>query len=322
MNYSVAIRSLGKSPHLETELRQIFAQTLKPERVSIFIPESEDIPDFKVETEEYIYVKKGMMHQRLLPYNEITSDCILMLDDDIELLPESVEKLLKAMEENNADLIGADTFQNHKLPFSTKIKAAITNLVFPHFSQKWAFKIHRNGSFSYLSNPKKSYYPSQSCAGNAMLWNTEAYKKLRMQDGLWLDLLPFAYGDDMLESFKVFKNGMKLGVVFDSGIRHLDSKTASSSYQENPEKVKIRTMAQFAIWWRTCFNPGNSSFFSRLLTSGSFFIKMSWTGFLFLIYSLFKFNFSYFCNFINGLKEGWKFIHSAPFDSLPPYVVK
>lgn len=267
-------------------------------------------------------VPKGMMHQRLLPYSEISSHCILMLDDDVHLQSDCVEKLLKAMEENNADLIGADTFQNHELPISVKIKAAVSNLVFPYFSQKWAFKILPNGSFSYLNRPKRNYYPSQSCAGNAMLWKTESYRKLRMQDELWLDSLPFAYGDDMLESYKVYKNGMKLGVLFNSGIKHLDNRSASGSFRKSPDYIKNRTIAQFAVWWRTCFQPGNSTLLSRVVAVCSFTLKMVWLLFLFLLLSIIKFNLSYISNFLKGLWDGWKFVHSKTFRSLNPYVIR
>ena len=245
-----------------------------------------------------------------------------MLDDDVELLPDSVEKLIREAEDHNTDLLGVDTFQNHQLPFSSKVQAAIANFVFPHFSKKWAFKIHNNGSFSYIHNPRKNYYPSQSCAGNAMLWKTESYKKLQMQDELWLDSLPFAYCDDMLESYKVYKNGLKLGVVFNSGIRHIDLKSASSGYHSNPDKIKIRTTAQLAVWWRTCYNPGNSNLWKKSEASASFSIKMVWQSIMFLSLSIVKANFSYISNFIKGAAEGWNFVNSESFKNLPPYVIK
>ena len=244
-----------------------------------------------------------------------------MLDDDVSLQPNSVEKLLIAMKENDSDLVGADTFQNHKLPLSIKIKAAISNLVFPHFSQKWAFKIHKNGSFSYINKPVKDFYPSQSCAGNAMLWKTASYRQLRMQDELWLDNLPFAYGDDMLESYKVFLNGMKLGVVFNSGITHLDNRSASDSFRKSPDYIKHRAKAQLAVWWRTCYKSGKTSFLSRFAAACAFLLKMIWMFLLFLLLSIVKFNFSYISNFLKGLYEGWKFVHSESFRSLPPYVI-
>lgn len=322
LSYSVSIRSLCESPFLETELHEIYAQTIKPEKVMIFVPVDAIIPDFRIANEEYVFVKKGMMHQRFVPYEDISSDCILMLDDDVKLKPDSVEKLLIAMKENDADLLGVDTFQNHNLSFTAKIKAALSNLVFPHFSKKWAFRIHSNGSFSYIISPKKPYYPSQSCAGNAMLWKTESYKKLNIQDELWLDSLPFAYGEDMLESYKVFKNSFKLGVIFNSEIRHLDAKSASDVFRRSASFIRKRTMAQFAVWWRTCYNPGYTRFLPLLHSAAAFSLKMIWLFFAFLCLSVFRLNFSFIANFLKGLAEGWRFVHSEPFRSLPPYVVR
>lgn len=156
-------------------------------------------------------MKKGMMSQRLRHYDQIESDCILMLDDDVSLQPESVAKMLAALEENEVDCVGADTFRTHEMPLSMKIYAALTNLVFPHRDDGWAFKIKTNGSFSYSRKPKTDFCLSQSCAGNAMLWRKNTYDKLHFDDELWLDELSFAYGDDMLESYKVYKNGYRLG---------------------------------------------------------------------------------------------------------------
>ena len=211
LSYSVAIRTLGNGGDIfRRELESIAGQTVQPDRIVIYIAESHARPDFQIGREEYRWVKKGMMSQRLRPYDELESDCILMLDDDVELQPDSVEKMLAAMQDNDADCVGADTFENHRMPAAAKIRAAAVNLVFPHRSDKWAFRIHRNGSFSYNSRPVKSFYLSQSCAGNAMLWRKSAYKNLHLEDELWLDEFPFAYCDDMLESYKVYKNGFRL----------------------------------------------------------------------------------------------------------------
>lgn len=322
MSYSVAIRALKINTQLVNELKEIFNQSLRPDKVYIFLPEGEEIPLNRVNNEEYIHVTKGMMSQRLLPYNDISSDYILMLDDDVMLKYDSIENLIRMAQENNTDLLGVDTFHNHKLSFSTKLRAGVTNFVFPHFSQQWAFKIHINGSFSYLNDPKKNFYSSQSCAGNVMLWKTITYRMLRMQDELWLDLLPFSYGDDMLESYKVYKNGFKLGVVFNSGIRHLDTKSASSAFQASPAKIRIRTLAQFAVWWRTCFKPGDTGFFSQFFAAFAFTIKMFWLFIVFLILSIFKLNISYIYNFLTGIFQGWKLVHSDSFRVLTPYVVR
>ena len=320
LSYSVAIRTLGKNGNFfRRELEGLALQTVQPDKVLIYIAEGYPRPNLKIGKEQYIWVKKGMMSQRLRPYDEIGSDCILMLDDDVVLQPDSVEKLLKTMEKKDADCIGVDTFCTHNLSFSQKVYAAITNLVFPHWSDKWAFKIHHNGSFSYNNHPAKNFYWSQSCAGNAMLWKKNVYEQLHLEDELWLDDFPFAYNDDMLESYKVYKNGFKLGVVCNSGIVHLDMKSASKDFRESPDWIKTQTEAQFIIWWRTCFKSGNISLLAQTYACLCFIFKTIWLFFVMLGISIMKNNTYYLKSYLSGLKGGYTFVQSDKFRALRPY---
>ena len=92
-SYSIAIRTLGTAGEIfRRELESICAQTVPPERVLVYLAEGYTRPDFTVGREEYVWVKKGMMTQRVLQYDEVSSDCILFLDDDILLAPDSAEK--------------------------------------------------------------------------------------------------------------------------------------------------------------------------------------------------------------------------------------
>ena len=188
LTYSVAIRTLGTSlDTLRKELQSLHRQTIPPDRIVIYIAKGYQVPQFRIGMEEYVYVDKGMVSQRALHYNEIQSDCILLLDDDVELSPTSAETLLKQMMRENAHCVAADTFANHLMPVSQKIKAALSNFVFPNFSRKWAFKLHPNGSFSYINSVRKDLYPSQSAAGPAALWRKKDLLALRFQDEIWLD---------------------------------------------------------------------------------------------------------------------------------------
>lgn len=158
LSYSIAIRTLGTAgDKFRKELESIRNQTIQPDKVIVYIANGYERPDFTVGKEEYVWVKKGMMSQRIQSYREIESDCIMMLDDDVELTPGSAELMLNAMEDNNADCIGIDTFRNHEMAFPAKIYAIISNLVFPHYDNRWAFIVRRNGSFSYNNKPKRSF---------------------------------------------------------------------------------------------------------------------------------------------------------------------
>ena len=97
LTYSIAIRTLGTAGEkFRRELQSIAAQTVQPEKVVVYIAKGYPRPEFTVGREEYVWVAKGMHSQRALRYDEITSDCILMLDDDVLLAPDRAEKMLKA----------------------------------------------------------------------------------------------------------------------------------------------------------------------------------------------------------------------------------
>ena len=320
-SYSIAIRTLGTTGEMfRKELESLYAQTVPPERVVIYIAEGYERPSFTVGKEEYVWVPKGMMSQRVLPYDEITSDCILMLDDDVLLAPDSAEKMLRAMVEHNADCVGADVFQNHRMLRKTKVYAALTNLVFPHRSQKWAFKVRRNGSFSYNAHPRNNYCWSQSCGGPAMLWRKEALLKIHLDDELWLDKLGFAYGDDQLETYKLHANSGRLGVLYDAGITNLDAQSSSSAFRKGVDYFYVRTKAMFMVWWRTCFKNGEDTAWTRFLVAIAFSFKALWLIPVMTAAAIAKRNIRVLSSYFRGLRDGWKEVHSPEFQALPPYI--
>jgi GT2 family glycosyltransferase len=323
MKYSVAIRTLGTSGEMFVrELESIKRQTVQPEKVVVYIAEGYNRPDFTIGKEEYVWVKKGMMYQRILRYDEIDSPLLLLLDDDIELAPDSVEKLIVAMDGNQLDCIAPDTFRNHKMPLSRKIYAGITNLVFPHYSDKWAFKIHGNGSFSYNNNVKKDVYLSQSAAGPASLWKKDVFLSLHLDDELWLERFGFPFGEDALTYNKLFKNGYRLGVHYNSGVKNLDGKSSSGAFQRNTRKFYVRSIASLLIWYRICFSPSNISIFKKIWAALSFSIKAIW---LLLVNTLAAIRLimpQVIYYYLKGLFDGIKLIHSKDFQSLPNYVVR
>ena len=320
-SYSIAIRTLGTAGEkFRKELESICAQTVQPERVVVYIAEGNERPGFTIGKEEYVWVRKGMVSQRALPYDEIPSDCILMLDDDVLLAPDSAERMLCALKENNADCVGADVFQNHQMPFKTKLYAARTNLVFPHWNRNWAFIIHRNGSFSYNAHPKKGFLRSQSCGGPAMLWRKEALFKIHLEDELWLDKLGFAYGDDQLETYKLHLNSGRLGVLYDAGITNLDAQTSSSAFKKGPEYFHTRTKAMFMVWWRTCFKNGKDTAWTRFSAATAFFLKALWLIPVMTAAAIAKRDARVLSSYFRGLRDGWKAVHSPEFIAQPPYI--
>ena len=92
LKYSVAIRTLGKAhDKYLAELKSIERQTVPPKDIFVYLAEGYEKPKETIGKESIIYCKKGMIAQRSLSFDEIDTEYILFLDDDIELAPESVE---------------------------------------------------------------------------------------------------------------------------------------------------------------------------------------------------------------------------------------
>lgn len=317
LTYSIAIRTLGTAgdKYLE-ELRSIVRQTVPPEKVVVYIAQGYERPKEQIGMEEYVWVTKGMMAQRALPYNEITSECILMMDDDVFLAPDSAERMLKAMEENDADCVGADTFKSQEMALRGKLFAAVTNLVMPRPDDGWAFKVHRNGSFSYNNHPQPKYYPSESCAGPCALWQKEAFIKMHLEDELWCEREGFWYGEDVLLFYKLHMNGGNLGILYNSGIIHMDGQTASGSHHENMRKYYIRAKASAIIWHRTIW-----SVHPDILTGIAFAAKQLWLFAINSLAGLLSLKPQIPILFLRGLTDAYRFCRSEAYSALPPFVL-
>lgn len=322
LTYSIAIRTLGTAGEkFQKELLSITRQTIKPQRVMVYIAEGYDRPDFTVGDEEYVWVPKGMVAQRVLSYDDIESDCILMLDDDLELSDDCAEQMIKAIETHSLGCAGVDIFKNHKMTLFSKIYAGVTNLVFPHWGDKWAFKIHSNGSFSYQNNPVKPLYLSQSCAGAISMWKKSVFLSLDYKDELWLDALGFAYGDDAVIFNKLYKNGHKLGILYNLDVKHLDASASSGNYRKSSNRMYVRSKATFIIWWRTCYNLNKVSPLSKMLAACSYMFKAIWLFFVMCGVAIMWLKPSVVKFYVKGIYDGWKYVHSSQYKTLKNYIL-
>ena len=322
MSYSVAIRTLGTSPVIREELESLHRQTILPDKIIICIAEGYSRPSFTIGKEEYRWVPKGMVKQRVLRFEDVDSDFILFLDDDVTLAPNAVETLMNSLAENTVDCISPDTFRNHEMSVSNKLYAIITNLVFPRPNDKWAFLRHRNGSMSYNNNPSNGFYLSQTCDGPACLCKRDVFLSVHLEDEVWMDKMGFSYGDDALESYKIFINGYKLGVYYGDLVEHLDAKTSSKSFQNNTKKFYVRSYASFVLWWRMIYNISSKSFFSRFYSCVLFSFKALWLLPVNIVAALFFRDARVPYYYIKGILDGWSFVHSEEYKNIPPYIIQ
>lgn len=317
-SYSIAIRTLGTNPDiLRRELNSILRQTVQPDKVVLYIAHGYERPPFTVGAEEYVWVNKGMVAQRALRYDDIDSDVILMLDDDVELASDSAERMLTAMEQYCADCVAADTFRNQDMSFRQKCVAAITNGVFPRRDDGWAFKIRRDGSFTYNNNPTNAFCLTETFSGPCWMVKKSSLESIRIQDELWMEKMGFPYGEDAVESYKFFLNGFKCGVLYDAGVLNLDAKTSSGGYHADVKKFYTRSFGQFSTWWRMIYKSRSH----RMLSASSFLMKSMWQFVLHVIIGIAKMDFRIPSNYIKGLVDARAFVHSDEFNNVPDYIV-
>ena len=215
--YCAAIRTLGRAGHKYLRLLQsLQAQTQPPLKILVYLADDCPPPPETLGCETLVRVPRGMVAQRALPYDEVTTPYLLLLDDDLYLPPRTVEMLAEAIQQHDGDAVAVDVFRNHELPWPLKVRSALTNWALPRPNDGWAFKLLANGSFTYNNHPPQGACPSQTAAGAASLWRTDVLRALHLDHECWLDRRGFAYGEDLLHFRKLTLNGGRL-LVHDAG---------------------------------------------------------------------------------------------------------
>ena len=317
LTYSIAIRTLATNPDvLQKELESINQQTVQPEAVMVYIAEGYERPVYTVGREVYVWVKKGMMAQRLLKYDELTSDAILMLDDDVKLAEDSAERMLAAIEEG-MDCVAADTFKNQDMSWKQKVAAFLSNFVYARKDDGWAFKQCRNGSFTFNGNPQKSLCLTETFAGPCWMVKKSVLHSVQLENELWLDKIGFPYGEDALESYKFYLNGYRSGVLYDSGVTNLDAKTSSGGYHRSDKKFYTRSFGMFTTWWRMIYSSRDKKWLSALLYS----CKVLWQVLIHLLLGLKMMNVKVPYNYLKGQVDAWRYVHTETFKAIPSYVI-
>ena len=250
--YSVAIRTLGKAgDKYLTTLQTCAAQTHKPEKIMVYLAEGFDKPKETIGIEQVVYVKKGMIAQRALRYDEIDSEFILCLDDDMELSPDSVERLFAGIQEYDGDCITHGVSGHHR---KSVFQMAILALggVYPHWYKNWGVRIKCNSYFSYNHHPVKDVLPTQSLHGTMVLVRKSAMLAVHFEEEEWMDAYGYPLGEDQMLGNKLYKNGYKVLVHYNSGIKHLDAGT--SHKRPSWECEKFLGELRYLLMYRSCYD--------------------------------------------------------------------
>lgn len=314
MNYTAVIRTLGKAGEkYQVLLDSLNRQTIQPSKILVYIAEGYAIPKETIGKEQYIYVKKGMVAQRALPYKEVDTEYILFLDDDVYLPETAVAQLYQYLVDNEADVISPDVFPNAERSLLGKWMMRLSGRMIDRKDDgMWGYKVMRNSGYSYNGNPKFGVYLSQTNAGPCFFCRKESFLKIHFEEELWMDHVKYALGDDQVMFYKMYCMGLKQLTWFHGEIRHLDAGTTMVS--EEKEKMMIYSDFRFKtiFWHRFIYLPDRkwlSCLWSIFCVGYTFLFALS--------ISLLKGQFDIFKLKLKAMKDAVKFIRSEEYHMLP-----
>lgn len=262
MEYTAVIRTLGKGGgYYQKTLDSLILQSIPPSAIIVYIAEDYPLPSETVGVERYVYVKKGMVAQRALPYDEVDSEFILFLDDDVYLPPTGVETLYHELQQYKGDVISPYVFYNHKKSIKDKIRLAVFGReVCRLFGNRWGFKVLSTAGFSYINNPKKAVYESQTNAGPCFLCRKEDFLNIKYEDELWLDEAPYAFPEDQVMYYKMHLSGLKILTSYDSGIVHLDAGSSTGGVDRTCKVIYSEYRNKLIFWYRFLYSDERNFF--------------------------------------------------------------
>lgn len=315
--YSAVVRTLGQAgAKYQRLLDSLASQTVRPREILVYIAEGYPLPNETIGVEQYKYVKKGMVAQRALSLDEVRTEWVLFLDDDVYLPSNAVERLYDELIQNQGQIIAPCTFYNHKQPARAKLAKFITGkeLCILH-SKRWAYKVTRTAGFAYNNNPVSSVYESQTNAGPCFLCRKSDFLAINFSEELWLDKTYYALPEDQVMFYKMYKRGFKVLTSFDSGIVHLDAGTTMQSDSERDCKLVYSEYRNKLIFWHRFIYLPDRNAISRFMSI----IALAYS----LVIQSIKHLLRYFLGkgalsraFFAGLKEGLVVLKSSEYKSL------
>ena len=317
-SYTAVIRTLGTAgDKYQRLLDSLKKQTVTPHAILVYIAEGYPLPKETIGTERYIYVKKGMVAQRALPYDEVETEWMLFLDDDVYLPPYAVEKLYESLQCKKADVIAPELFENAHRGWLTNIRMRLIGKSVPHKDDGlWAYKIRRNGGYSYNEAPSQALYFSQSNAGPCFFCQKETFRSVHFEEELWMDEVAYALPEDQVMYHKMYLHGCKILTWYNSGIKHLDAGVSRNINAQKQGKLLYSEIRNSVIYWHRFVSRCHCKRWDRCLDI----LSISWMIALRWMLLAVKCKFGQVKIWAQGVRDACHYIRSSEYQQLPPVI--
>lgn len=273
-SYAVVIRTLGqggeKYKHL---LNSIKESSVQPKHIYVIIAEGYELPKEQLGTEEFIYTKKGMWHQRIygLQYASRVGDVeyILALDDDISFNPTFVADSIVNMKQIDAGVLIPECLSpTADSPLKIKV-FSLRNLILSLMGCRYEsrctnFRIKIAPTAGYIANTalNDACNPTQSGQFAAFWIKNDCIGALELEEEYWLDDTAYALPDDMVFFYKAYIKNFGVYHNRDLVIRHLDHGSS------NPDRIvhfAFATGRNFLIFWHRFLYVRQKSLLKKIL---------------------------------------------------------
>ena len=320
ISYSIVIRTLGTGgSKYQKLLDSIKSQSLQPKHLLVVIADGYQLPPEQLGTEEFVYTRKGMWHQRVYGLEYAAklgdSDYIFAVDDDISFAPDFAEKSLKWMANNECDVLAPDLALVKTMPmFSPRnILYGLLGIRIENHFQHWRVKIMNTGGFMANTKVNGDAMPTQSAQFAALWIKADSVGVLRLQDEYWLEGTKYALPDDQVFFYKCHLMGLKQYMHEKYTVVHLDHGSS------DPNRIVLCNYADgrnFLIFWhRFLFLPSNNSMKRIWLMIAHAYRVAMHTLFL-MARGVIKKDFKPLQAYVNGVKDALRYIKTDEYKKL------
>ena len=316
-SYTVAIRTLGKAGEkYQKELDSLANQTLPAESINVYIPNGYNIPKETIGLEKYYRCDKGMVAQRALPFDEITSDYILFLDDDMVLPHNAVEDMFDKLAEIKGECISVSFEPPEAMTMRNLLKRAIISGWYPHSDKKVAWKVAINGEYTFSACPEAKVLTTECVCFPIILISKAAYDKLCFNEERWLDCFGYSVHDEAVFGYKLLCSGVQPYLYFADGYQHLDGRSGHAGGESISDAKKLG--CRLAVWYRLVYGLKKRSALYKTMAVVAFSSFMLRQYILRGLRCLILGEPQFFWLALREIFNAWRLIHSEPYKSLKP----
>lgn len=314
------IRTLGKAGEKYQALLDSVAGLIpSPKEVIVVLPEGYPLPAQQLGWETFYFSPKGMVAQRLWGIERCKTRYALVCDDDVSFGPEFVRLLSEPLLAGKASFSSAPLYSFLPRPgLNACISALMAGAAPTVFYKERYNSVLRSSGYSYNRklDKRRKYYETQSLPWTCFFAEVEAFRKLHLEEEIWLDRHGYAAMDDQTMFYKAWLLGYKTAVIPAAQYIHQDAGTAVKS--NRPEAAYASTFNRVVFWHRFLYRkqPHMPAKIYTRICFGYYMLALFAFDFLSVLRKRLEKQDAALRK--KGYKDGWKYVKTQEYSALPP----